>query len=60
MALVPGTACAGGRREAAQIESEIGEKRFVRARKGVILCTGGYIFNSELMDQHALPTSRAG
>lgn len=42
-----------GRREAAKIESEIGEKRFVRARKGVILCTGGYIFNSELMDQHA-------
>ena len=42
-----------GRREAAQIESEIGEKRFIRARKGVVLSTGGYIFNSELMDQYA-------
>ena len=42
-----------GRREAAQIESEIGEKRFIRAKKAVILSTGGYIFNSELMDKHA-------
>lgn len=42
-----------GRREAAQIESEIGEKRFIRAQKGVVLSTGGYIFNADLMDQHA-------
>lgn len=42
-----------GRREAAKIESELGEKRFIRARKGVVLSTGGYIFNSELMDEHA-------
>lgn len=42
-----------GRREAAQIESEIGEKRYLRARKGVVLSTGGYIFNPELLDQHA-------
>lgn len=48
-----------GRREAAQIESEIGEKRYIRARKGVVLSTGGYIFNSELMDQHA-PAYKTG
>ncbi|TYK73293.1 FAD-binding protein [Comamonas sp. Z3] len=42
-----------GRREAAQIESEIGEKRYIRARKAVVLSTGGYIFNSELLDRHA-------
>lgn len=48
-----------GRREAAQIESEIGEKRYIRARKGVVLSTGGYIFNSELMDQHA-PSYKSG
>lgn len=42
-----------GRREAAKIESEIGEKRFIRASKAVVLSTGGYIFNSELMDRHA-------
>ncbi|WKL16886.1 FAD-binding protein [Comamonas testosteroni] len=42
-----------GRREAAQIESEIGEKRYIRARKGVVLSTGGYIFNSELLERHA-------
>ncbi|CAM4227720.1 3-oxo-5-alpha-steroid 4-dehydrogenase [Comamonas aquatilis] len=42
-----------GRREAAQIESEIGEKRFIRAHKGVVLSTGGYIFNSDLMEKHA-------
>lgn len=42
-----------GRCEAAKIESEIGEKRFIRASKAVVLSTGGYIFNSELMDRHA-------
>lgn len=42
-----------GRREAAQIESEIGERRYIRARKAVVLSTGGYIFNSELLDRHA-------
>lgn len=48
-----------GRREAAQIESEIGEKRYIRARKGVVLSTGGYIFNTALMDQHA-PSYKSG
>lgn len=42
-----------GRREAAQIESEIGEKRLIRATKAVILSTGGYIFNADLMDEYA-------
>ncbi|WP_120966896.1 FAD-binding protein [Comamonas sp. lk] len=42
-----------GRREAAQIENEMGEKRFIRAHKAVILSTGGYIFNADLMEQHA-------
>ncbi|MBV8248545.1 MAG: FAD-binding protein [Comamonas sp.] len=42
-----------GRREAAKIESEIGEKRFIRARQAVVLSTGGYVFNSELMERHA-------
>lgn len=48
-----------GRREAAKIESEIGEKRFIRARRAVVLATGGYVFNPELMAQHA-PAYRPG
>jgi len=48
-----------GRREAAKIEAEIGERRFIRARQGVVLAAGGYIFNPELLRQHA-PAYRAG
>lgn len=48
-----------GRREAARIESEIGERRFIRARQGVVLAAGGYIFNPELLRQHA-PAYRGG
>ena len=48
-----------GRREAARIESEIGERRFIRARQGVVLSTGGHVFNADLLEQHA-PAYRAG
>jgi len=54
----PGRAEAG-RREAAAIERELARPRFVRARRGVVLSTGGYIYNPELIAQHA-PHYRSG
>lgn len=48
-----------GRREQALIEQDLAQPRFVRARRGVVLSTGGYIFNPELMQQHA-PHYRKG
>lgn len=41
------------RREAARIEQAIGQARFVRAVRGVVLSTGGHIYNPELIAQHA-------
>ncbi|MBS0292075.1 MAG: FAD-binding protein [Proteobacteria bacterium] len=46
-------------REAAQLERETAQPRLVRARHGVVLTTGGYIFNPELIAQHA-PHTRKG
>jgi len=42
-----------GRREAAEIEQTLAKPRFIRARLGVILSTGGHIYNPELVAQHA-------
>ncbi|MGE8318658.1 MAG: FAD-binding protein [Comamonas sp.] len=41
------------REEAARIEGEIGERRFIRATRAVVLSTGGHVFNPELVAQHA-------
>lgn len=49
------TAC---RREAARLEQEAAQPRLVRARLGVVLSTGGYIFNPELVEQVAPHTRR--
>lgn len=54
----PGKAAAC-RREAALIEQTHAQPRFVRAVKGVILSTGGFIYNPELMAQHA-PHAKRG
>lgn len=45
--------------EAARLEREAAQPRLVRALQGVVLSTGGYIFNPELMAQHA-PHTRKG
>ena len=50
------TAC---RREAARLEQEAAQPRWVRARQGVVLSTGGYIFNPDLIQAHA-PHTRKG
>ncbi len=42
-----------GRREAAVIEQASAKPRFIRARRGVILATGGHIYNPELIAEHA-------
>lgn len=47
------------RREQAAIEQVLASPRFVRARRGVVLSTGGYIYNQALIDQHA-PHYRKG
>ena len=41
------------RRVGARIESRFGQPKRIRVHKGVILCTGGFINNSEMMNQHA-------
>ncbi|MBS0609471.1 MAG: FAD-binding protein, partial [Proteobacteria bacterium] len=46
-------------RGAARLEQEAAQPVLVRARQGVILSTGGYIFNPELITQHA-PHTRKG
>ncbi len=35
------------------MEQEHGQLRYVRARTGVILSTGGFVFNLDMLDQHA-------
>ena len=47
------------RREAAELEQALAQPRLVRARRGVILSTGGYIFNPELI-QSLAPHTRRG
>jgi 3-oxo-5alpha-steroid 4-dehydrogenase len=44
---------AAARREAAAIEQAQAQPRFIRAQRGVILATGGHIYNPELLAQHA-------
>jgi 3-oxo-5alpha-steroid 4-dehydrogenase len=41
------------RREAAAIEQAHAKPRFIRAQRGVVLATGGHIYNPELIAQHA-------
>lgn len=43
----------GARREQARIEREIGQPRFIRATRAVVLSTGGYIYNPALLTEHA-------
>ena len=53
----PGKAAAC-RREAALIEQAKAQPRFIRAHHGVVLSTGGFIYNPELVKQHAPHTRR--
>jgi 3-oxo-5alpha-steroid 4-dehydrogenase len=46
------------RREAACLEQEAAQPRLVRARHGVVLSTGGYVFNPELIQAFAPHTKR--
>ncbi len=46
------------RREAAQIEQEKAKPRFIRARHGVVLSTGGFMYNPEMIKEHAPHTRR--
>jgi len=46
------------RREATQLEQEAAQPRLVRATRGVILSTGGFIYNPELIQTHAPQTKR--
>lgn len=41
------------RREAAAIERELARPRFVRAERGVVLATGGFVFNRQMIKEHA-------
>lgn len=41
------------RREAAAIEREFARPRLIRARRGVVLAAGGFVFNREMIRQHA-------
>lgn len=54
----PGKAAAC-RREAALIEQATAQPRFIRARHGVVLATGGFIYHPELMATHA-PHAKRG
>ncbi|MDE1926061.1 MAG: FAD-binding protein [Burkholderiales bacterium] len=57
--LVQPAKAAAGRREAAAIERELAAPLRLRARRGVVLATGGYIYNPELIREHA-PQYRRG
>lgn len=46
------------RREAANIEQEKAQPRFIRARHGVVLSTGGFMYNPEMIKEHAPHTRR--
>lgn len=54
------------REESADIEQAIGQRRWIRASRAVILTTGGYIFNPQMLQthapsyQHGLPIGGAG
>lgn len=54
----PGKAAAC-RREAARIEQTHAQPRFIRAGLGVVLSTGGFVYNPELLQTHA-PHARRG
>jgi 3-oxo-5alpha-steroid 4-dehydrogenase len=41
------------RRRIAALEERYGRTSRVRARGGVVLCAGGFVFNDEMMDAHA-------
>jgi 3-oxo-5alpha-steroid 4-dehydrogenase len=41
------------RRRVAALEKRYGRTSRIRARGGVILCAGGFVFNEEMMDAHA-------
>ncbi|MNE07812.1 3-oxo-5-alpha-steroid 4-dehydrogenase [compost metagenome] len=45
--------CDGLRRRVAQLERDFARPRLVHARRGVVLSTGGFIFNREMIGQHA-------
>ena len=53
----PGKAAAC-RVEAAQIEQQAAKPRFIRALRGVVLSTGGFIYNPELVKENAPHTRR--
>jgi 3-oxo-5alpha-steroid 4-dehydrogenase len=53
----PGKAAAC-RREAARIEQANAQPRFIRATQGVVLSTGGFVYNPELIKAHAPQTKR--
>ncbi len=54
----PGKAAAA-RREQAQIEQALAQPCYLRARRALVLATGGYIYNPQLIAEHA-PRYRAG
>lgn len=41
------------RRQAAQIEREFAQPRLIRAQRAVVLTTGGFIFNRQMIKEHA-------
>ncbi|MGE8064314.1 FAD-binding protein [Pseudomonas sp. NPDC089569] len=45
--------CKALRRKVCQLERDFAQPRLVRARNGVILSTGGFIFNRQMIEQHA-------
>ncbi|WP_439861839.1 FAD-binding protein [Pseudomonas sp. MBLB4136] len=49
---VPGY-CDGLRRRLSQIERDFARPVLIRARRGVVLSTGGFIFNREMIREHA-------
>jgi 3-oxo-5alpha-steroid 4-dehydrogenase len=53
----PGRAAAA-RREAAEIEQALAQPRLLRASRAVVLCTGGFVYNPELVAEHAPPFRR--
>ena len=47
------------RREAAAIEQRIAQPRYIRALRAVVLTTGGFIYNPDMMEAHA-PQAKRG
>jgi 3-oxo-5alpha-steroid 4-dehydrogenase len=43
----------GDRRVVGVVARSLGERVALRARRGVILCTGGFVFNDEMLAEHA-------